>query len=111
VGRTKELIRTGGETVAPVEVEAALLDCTGVTDAAVAGVPHDDWGEVVTAFVVIAPGGSVTLETIRTELGGRLTPHKLPRRLVVVDAIPRTGATGQVGRARLVALAQERGSH
>jgi acyl-CoA synthetase (AMP-forming)/AMP-acid ligase II len=110
VGRSKELIRTGGETVAPVEVEAALLGCTGVADAAVAGVPHDDWGEVVTAFVVPGPDGSVTLETIQAELALRLARHKVPRRLVFVEAIPRTGATGQVGRARLVAIAQARGS-
>jgi fatty-acyl-CoA synthase len=96
--------------VAPIEVEAALLGCSSVADAAVAGVPQDDWGEVVTAFVVPAPGGTVTLDTIRTELAAHLARHKLPRRLVVVDAIPRTGATGQVGRARLVALAQERGA-
>jgi acyl-CoA synthetase (AMP-forming)/AMP-acid ligase II len=109
VGRTKELIRTGGETVAPVEVEAALLGCSGIADAAVAGVPHDDWGEVVTAFVVPTRGVTVTLEMIHADLSGRLARHKLPRRLVVVDAIPRTGATGQVGRARLVAIAQARG--
>lgn len=109
VGRTKELIRTGGETVAPIEVEAALLACTGVADGAVAGVPHDDWGEVVTAFVVPAADRSVTLEGLQSELGAQLARHKLPRRLVLVDEIPRTGATGQVGRARLVALAQERG--
>jgi acyl-CoA synthetase (AMP-forming)/AMP-acid ligase II len=109
VGRTKELIRTGGETVAPIEVEAALLACTGVADGAVAGVPHDDWGEVVTAFVVAASDRTVTLEGIQSELGERLARHKLPRRLVLVDEIPRTVATGQVGRARLVALAQERG--
>jgi len=111
VGRTKELIRTGGETVAPVEVEAALLGCAGVADAAVAGVPHDDWGEVVTAFVVPAPDAAVTLETIQAQLAEHLARHKLPRHLVLIDAIPRTGATGQVGRARLVAIAQERGEH
>jgi acyl-CoA synthetase (AMP-forming)/AMP-acid ligase II len=109
VGRTKELIRTGGETVAPIEVEVLLRTCAGVADAAVAGVPHDDWGEVVTAFVVPAAGASVTLDAIQGELAGRLARHKLPRHLVLVDQIPRTGATGQVGRARLVALAQERG--
>jgi acyl-CoA synthetase (AMP-forming)/AMP-acid ligase II len=110
VGRTKELIRTGGETVAPIEVEALLGGCAGVVDGAVAGVPDPDWGEVVTAFVVVAPGASVTLDGIQAELALRLARHKLPRRLEVVDEIPRTGATGQVGRARLVALAQERGA-
>jgi fatty-acyl-CoA synthase len=109
VGRTKELIRTGGETVAPVEVEAAVRACTGVGDVAVAGMPDETWGEVVTAFVVPAAGAEVTLERLHDELAATLSRHKVPRRLVVVDAIPRTGATGQVARARLVALAQETG--
>jgi acyl-CoA synthetase (AMP-forming)/AMP-acid ligase II len=110
VGRTKELIRSGGETVAPVEVEAVVRTCRGVADAAVAGMADDTWGEIVTAFVVPRPGVSVTLDGLRAELGDRLTGHKLPRRLVVVDEIPRTGATGQIARARLVALAQEAGA-
>ena len=108
VGRTRELIRSGGETIAPVEVEAALLGCAGVVDGAIAGVPADDWGEVVTAFVVVAAGATVTLAGVREHLATTLAPHKLPRRLEVVPEIPRTGATGQVGRARLVAIAQER---
>jgi fatty-acyl-CoA synthase len=110
VGRTKELIRTGGETVAPVEVESVVRGCAGVADAAVAGVPDDDWGEVVTAFVVPEPGVTLTLDGMQAEVAARLSRHKVPRRLVVVDEIPRTGATGQVARARLVALAQEAGA-
>ena len=110
VGRTKELIRTGGETVAPVEVEAAVRRCRGVADVAVAGMPDETWGEVVTAFVVPALGTAPTLEVLQIELAGTLTRHKVPRRLVLVDQIPRTGATGQIARARLVALAQEAGA-
>jgi acyl-CoA synthetase (AMP-forming)/AMP-acid ligase II len=108
VGRTKELIRTGGETVAPVEVDEVLRSCEGVADAAVAGVPDPDWGEVVTAFVVVAPGAGVSLEALQAHAAGHLSRHKLPRRLVVVDAIPRTGATGQVSRAALVGIAEGR---
>jgi fatty-acyl-CoA synthase len=110
VGRTKELIRSGGETVAPVEVEAALRGCAGVDDVAVAGMPDETWGEVVTAFVVPTPGAEVTIEGVQAELGSTLSRHKLPRRLVVVDEIPRTGATGQIARTRLVALAEEAGA-
>jgi acyl-CoA synthetase (AMP-forming)/AMP-acid ligase II len=108
VGRTKELIRSGGETVAPVEVEAVLARCRGVADGAVAGMPDEHWGEIVTAFVVPSPGATLTLADLRAEMAGDLARHKVPRRLVLVDSIPRTGATGQVARARLVALAQER---
>ncbi|HEY6531006.1 MAG TPA: AMP-binding protein [Acidimicrobiales bacterium] len=108
VGRTKELIRTGGETVAPAEVDEVLRRCAGLLDAAVAGVPDPDWGEVVTAFVVVAPGASVTLESLQAEASQHLTRHKVPRRMVVVDAIPRTGATGQVSRAALIGIAEGR---
>jgi len=108
VGRTKELIRSGGETVAPVEVEEVLRAIGGVADAAVAGVPDPDWGEVVTAFVVVVPGSSITLDALQTEVSRHLARHKVPRRLVEVDAIPRTGATGQVSRAALVGIAEGR---
>ncbi len=103
VGRRSELIRTGGETVAPVEVEAAVRRLPGVRDAAVVGLPDAAWGEVVCAAVVVtddADGPSV--EELRHQLAGTLAPHKLPRRVVVVDAVPRTAATGQVRRAALI---------
>ena len=108
VGRTKELIRSGGETIAPVEVEEVLRAIDGLVDAAVAGVPDPDWGEVVTAFVVVDAGASVTLESLQAEVSRHLARHKVPRRIVEVDAIPRTGATGQVSRAALVGIAEGR---
>jgi fatty-acyl-CoA synthase len=103
VGRRSELIRTGGETVAPVEVETAVRRLAGVLDAAVVGLPDDTWGEVVCAALVVASAADAPgPEELRRRLAGDLAPHKLPRRVVVVDAIPRTGATGQVRRARLI---------
>jgi fatty-acyl-CoA synthase len=106
VGRANEVIRTGGETVAPVEVDDVLLTVPGVIDAGVAGVPDEDWGELVTAFVVLQPGRSLDLATLRHHCEGRLAAFKQPRRLVVVDAIPRTGATRQIQRRVLVEWAQ-----
>jgi acyl-CoA synthetase (AMP-forming)/AMP-acid ligase II len=102
VGRSTEMIRTGGETVAPAEVDVVLIDHEAVVDAAVAGVPHDDWGEVVTAFVVVRPGTTLTLEDLQRHCDGRLARFKVPRKLVVVDRIPRTGATRQVQRRALL---------
>jgi acyl-CoA synthetase (AMP-forming)/AMP-acid ligase II len=103
VGRKKEVIRTGGETVAPVEVEAALAGYPGLADLAVVGVPDAQWGEVVCAVVVLAEGAVLPGPTdLRAYLGDRLAPHKHPRRVVGVDMLPRTSATGQVQRARLV---------
>ncbi|MHB1583324.1 MAG: class I adenylate-forming enzyme family protein [Acidimicrobiales bacterium] len=105
VGRAKEVIRTGGETVAPAEVDTVLLAMGELADAAVAGVPDDDWGEIVTAFVVPRPGVAVDLAMVRAHCEGRLAAFKHPRALVVLEAIPRTGATRQVQRRRLVAQA------
>jgi acyl-CoA synthetase (AMP-forming)/AMP-acid ligase II len=103
-GRVGEVIRTGGESVAPAEVEAALLDHPAVADAAVVGVPDDDWGEVVCAVVVQDPKAEAppALDELRAFLDGRVAPFKQPRRLVMADHIPRTASTLQVQRRLLV---------
>jgi fatty-acyl-CoA synthase len=102
LGRVKDVIRSGGETVSPAEVDVVLLDHPAALDAAAAGVPDNDWGEIVTAFFVPRPGTSITLEELQRHCAGRLARYKVPRRLVLVDAIPRTGATRQVQRRLLV---------
>jgi acyl-CoA synthetase (AMP-forming)/AMP-acid ligase II len=102
VGRKKEVIRTGGETVAPVEVEAALAGYPGLADLAIVGIPDAQWGEVVCAVVVLQAGAALPgVEGLRTHIGDRLAPFKHPRRVVEVEALPRTSATGQVQRAKL----------
>jgi fatty-acyl-CoA synthase len=105
VGRASDMIRSGGEYVAPPEVDVVLQGHPAVLDGAVAGVPDEQWGEIVTAFVVLRPGASLTLEDLRRHCEGRLAGYKVPRRLVVLDAIPRTGATRQVQRRHLLAFA------
>ena len=104
-GRKKDLIRTGGESVAPSEVEDALRDHPGVADVAVVGVPDPDWGEVVCAVIVPAagrPGDGVDLASLQRHCRDRLAGFKKPRLLARVDAIPRTAATSQVQRPLLV---------
>jgi acyl-CoA synthetase (AMP-forming)/AMP-acid ligase II len=109
VGRTKEMIRSGGEWVAPVEVEAALSDFPDLVDAAVFGAPDPGWGEVVCVAVVMCDGAvPPSVEDLRSHLSGRLATFKQPRRVVVVDEVPRTAATGQLQRSRLVPIAEER---
>src|SRR5207249_11861547 len=96
VGRVKDLIRSGGEWVAPPEVEHALSSCPGVGDVAVVGIPDDRWGEVVCAVVVQRTGGpEVTLELLRVHCRDRLAAYKHPRRIEIVASFPRTPATGQ----------------
>jgi fatty-acyl-CoA synthase len=100
-GRKREVIRSGGETISPAEVETALGRPAGVRELAVVGLPDERWGEVVCAAVVLDPGGDApTTEELRAGLAA-LAPHKHPRIVAVVTEIPRTTATGQVRRAEL----------
>jgi fatty-acyl-CoA synthase len=103
VGRVGEVIRTGGEGVTPAEVEVVLLRHPLVADAAVVGLPDEQWGEVVCAVVVpVHTGPAPDLASLRTFCTESLASYKQPRRLVLVDEIPRTPATGQVQRRRLI---------
>jgi o-succinylbenzoate---CoA ligase len=97
-GRLKELIVTGGENVAPLEVEQALLAHPAVADAAVVGRPDTEWGEAITAFVV--PRERVDPEALRAWCRGRLAPHKVPKQVELVESLPRNPG-GKLIRARL----------
>jgi acyl-CoA synthetase (AMP-forming)/AMP-acid ligase II len=111
VGRARDVIRTGGETVAPVEVETVLGAHPAVAEVAVVGLPDPAWGETVTAVVVLAAGAAaadVDVEALRAHCDGRLARFKQPRRVEVVDALPRTAATGQVQRTLVVEQLQTR---
>jgi fatty-acyl-CoA synthase len=103
-GRIGDVINTGGEKVHPAEVEAALEGCPGVGACAVAGRPDDVWGQAVTALVVPAPGATPSLDALREHGARTLGRHKLPRHLVLVDALPRN-ANGKLDRARVRELA------
>jgi acyl-CoA synthetase (AMP-forming)/AMP-acid ligase II len=103
VGRARDVIRTGGETVAPVEIEQVLASHPAIAEVAVVGLPDPLWGEVVTAVVVARPGSDAPdAAALRTFCDGRLATFKQPRRVAVVDALPRTPATGQVQRPLIV---------
>jgi len=103
VGRRREIIRSGGETIAPVEVEQALAQVAGVREVAVVGLPDDQWGEVVCAVLVMAEGmGAPSVASLRASLGTGLAACKQPRMVRTWDGLlPRTGATGQVQRSRI----------
>ncbi|MBD8703130.1 long-chain-fatty-acid--CoA ligase [Frigoribacterium sp. CFBP 13712] len=87
VDRIKELIITGGFNVAPSEVEEVLTRFEGVVDAAVVGMPSPG-GEQVAAAIVVSPGAEVDVAELRAFARKHLTPYKVPRRIVVVDALP-----------------------
>ena len=98
VGRSKELIISGGFNVYPREVEDVLLGHPGVVEVAVVGVPSDEWGEVVTAVVVA--DGPVAEAALLEHAAAQLAPYKRPRRVRFVDALPRN-ALGKVLRHEL----------
>ncbi|KEP76096.1 long-chain fatty acid--CoA ligase [Microbacterium sp. SUBG005] len=90
VDRIKELIITGGFNVAPTEVENVLRQHPGVADVAVVGLPSEHSGEEVVAAVVPTAPGELDVEAVRAFARGILTPYKVPRRIVVVDDLPRS---------------------
>ncbi len=98
-GRSKELIISGGMNVYPAEIEAVLSSHPGVAEVAVTGTPSDEWGEVVTAWIVAA-GRPPTLSDLSDFSAPLLASYKRPRVLHVVDELPRN-ALGKVVRNRL----------
>jgi o-succinylbenzoate---CoA ligase len=98
LGRLKELIVTGGENVAPLEVEQVLLRHPAVADAGVAGLPDPDWGEAVIAFVVLREQADG--EQLRAWCRERLEPFKVPKAIHAVDRLPRNTG-GKLLRDRL----------
>lgn len=102
VGRSKDMFISGGENVYPAEIESALAELPEVAEAAVIGVPDPRWGEVGCAFVVATPGGSPTEAALLAALRERLARYKVPKMVVLVDALPRTGA-GKIDKRALAA--------
>jgi malonyl-CoA/methylmalonyl-CoA synthetase len=100
VGRAKDLIISGGFNVYPKEVESEIDAIDGVLESAVFGAPHADFGEGVTAVVVPRPGAALTESAILAALGGRLAKFKAPKRIIVVESLPRN-AMGKVQKAAL----------
>jgi fatty-acyl-CoA synthase len=95
VGRSKDMIISGGENVYPAELENILADCPDVLEAAVVGVPDARWGEAVVAAIVMRPGAGLDEAAVMRLFEGRLARYKLPRRIAFVDALPKS-AIGKV---------------
>lgn len=90
VGRKADTIVSGGENIAPAEVEAALAEHPAVADAAVLGRPDPEWGEAVHARVIVRPGAVVTPDELRAHCAARLARFKVPKDVRFVDELPRT---------------------
>jgi acyl-CoA synthetase (AMP-forming)/AMP-acid ligase II len=100
VDRVKDMIITGGENVASVVVESALSTHSAVAACAVVGVPDDRWGETVCAVVVPTPGAAVELVALQEHARQQLARYMVPRRLMLVDALP-TLPSGKVDKKAL----------
>lgn len=103
VDRLKDMIISGGENIYPAEVEEALLAHPDIVECAVIGMADEKWGEVCRAVVVARQGASLDPEEVLASLAGRLAKYKIPKSVVVVEALPRT-ASGKVLKARVRTL-------
>jgi len=94
--RYKDVIKTGGENVASIEVEKAVYAADpSVAEVVVVGLPHERWSEAITAVVVPKPGESVDPDALIAALKQRLDGYKVPKSVIVTDDLPRT-STGKI---------------
>ena len=90
VGRSKDMVITGGYNVYPKEIESILDDMDGIEESAVIGLPHPDFGEAVAAVIVLSPGSaSLSEKEVISRLKGKLANFKVPKRVFFVDVLPR----------------------
>jgi fatty-acyl-CoA synthase len=97
-GRADDMIVSGGENVFPLEIEELLLSHDGIVDAAVVGVPDDEFGQRLAAFIVRS--GDLDEADVRSFVAGRLARHKVPRDVTFVDELPRN-TTGKLLRSEI----------
>jgi fatty-acyl-CoA synthase len=100
VGRSKDMIISGGENIYPAEIENLVAVVPGVAECAVVGLPDARWGEVPVLVVVARPGVRLEPDVLRAAFESRLARFKHPHRIVVLDALPKT-ALGKVQKAAL----------
>lgn len=106
LGRTNiDILKTGGHKVSALEIEEALREHPAIAECAVIGVPDAEWGERVAAAVVLNRGTAIDLASFRAWAKDWLAAHKVPSRLVVLDALPRN-AMGKVMKPALAELFQ-----
>jgi acyl-CoA synthetase (AMP-forming)/AMP-acid ligase II len=100
MGRSKDMIKTGGENVAAQEVENCLVGHPDVREAAAFGVPHERWGEELVAAVVPIEGRQPDTEALRTHCRESLSGFKVPKRIFLVDSLPHS-SSGKVQKFKL----------
>src|SRR5262249_42072769 len=101
VGRRKEVIRSAGESIFPVEIERVLLLHPDIDDASVLGVPDPHWGEAVVAAIVVRPGMTLSAAEVIEHVRAHLASYKKPRHVCFLAALPRTASSQQVQKPLL----------
>lgn len=107
VGRSTDMIISGGENIYPAEIENLLVACADIVEVAVVGQKHPTWGEVAVAVVVPVPGVALTAQDVLARLDGHIARFKIPRRVVIRSELPKT-ALGKVQKSLLRAALDER---
>lgn len=102
VGRSKDMIISGGENIYPAEIENVLADCLLIVEAAVIGQPDAQWGEVAVAVIVKQPAAELDVADVMKLFDGKLARFKHPKRVIFAEALPKT-ALGKVQKAGLAA--------
>ena len=100
VDRKKDMINRGGMNIYPREIEEILYEHAAVAEVAVVGVPHNEFGEEVAAYVVLAEGASATEDELREHVKSQVANYKYPRHIHLIDALPK-GATGKILKREL----------
>ncbi len=104
--RKKDMIISGGENIASSEVERVVYELPQVAEVAAIGLPDAQWGECVTAAIVLKPGEALTLEQLRAHCSGKLGGFKTPKRLVICESLPRNPSGKVLKRELRLQLAQ-----
>ena len=102
-GRSDDTIIRGGENIAPAEIEAVIEQMPGVAEVAVTGLPSEEWGHQIGAFIVLRQDAKLSADEVREFTKARLRSSKTPDMVVFVGELPHT-ATGKLLRRQLAAL-------
>ncbi len=102
-GRGNDMIISGGENIAPAEIENVLLACSDIAEVSVVGTPDGRWGQIVVAVIAPTVAGALDHERVLALLDGRVARYKYPKRTVFVDALPKT-ALGKVRKTDVQSL-------
>ncbi|HVO95020.1 MAG TPA: fatty acid--CoA ligase family protein, partial [Terriglobales bacterium] len=106
-GRKKDMVKSGGISIYPLEIESVLYSHPKIFEAAVIGVPDPQWGEAVTAVVVLKPDATLCPEDLIAFCKERLSPYKVPKTVEIQQSLPHT-EVGKVNKVRLKEMMAER---